>query len=470
MPSHEPSLPERLPPSARPVSLPPTDLLARLALDSPLLHDALRLARWSAPATPVTPAGIPGIDDARTAITRFSLWPHNVPGLPAERVIWLGGLRSATEVAHFVVPWSAALRLGLVRIDNALARPAPDLESRVRDPERVLDWWFQEFEHAIANAHGDLEHPHPPAPGTTGPDLLPEVLRFLYEAPDGHRPGLEALARNALSGPTRAASNSGATGVIDLLLHVLWQLSDTGAVVLEHQPLGAGRDRCTVELTSLGRYGVRRSLLDVGVHAPIVDTLAEACAYRFLDSLAVLPFQERPRRAAPWLDRRGPEQSLREITRVIRGPGLALRRWVAAQVLDNTSSALEPRLRALLTSPHTTEASLAAVVLLSSGMLTQRAIDHLLAEYGAWVVVDMVAATMTPDDSMPPALLSCDDLPDVDRLLLTEADPVMVGAHPDSLHVLDALARHHPDPETAARARSLAERVRASGQPPRASR
>lgn len=470
MPSHEPSLPGHPPLSARPVSLPPHDVLARLALDSPLLCDALNLARWSAPATPVTPGGIPGIDDARTAITRFSLWPHDVPGLPAERVVWLGGLRSAADVAHFVVPWSAALRLGLVRIDDALARPAPDLESRVRDPDRVLDWWFQEFEHAIANAHGDLEHPHPPAPGTTGPDLLPEVLRFLYEAPDGHRPDLDTLARNALSEPTRAASNSSDTGITDLILHVLWQLSDTGGVTLEHHPLGAGHDRCTVELTSLGRYGVRRSLLEVGVHAPIVDTLAEACASRFLDSLAVLPLQERPRRAAPWLDRRGPERALREITQVVRGPGLALRRWVAAQVLNNTSSALEPRLRALLTSPHTTEACLAAMVLLSSGMLAQRAIDHLLAEYGPWVVIDMVAATMTPDDSIPPALLSYDDTPDVDRLLLTDADPVVVGAHPDALHVLDALARHHPDPEAAARARALAERVRATGQPPRASR
>lgn len=470
MPSHEPSLPGHPSPSARPVSLPPTDVLARLALDSPLLRDALGLARWSAPATPVTPSGVPGVDDARTAITRLSLWPHDVSGLPAERAIWLGGLRSAADVAHFVVPWSAALRLGLVRIDDSLARPAPDLESQARDPDRVLRWWFREFEHAIADAHGDLEDPRPPMPAITGPELLSEVLCSLYEAPDGHRPDLDTLARNALPEPIRAASGSVPSGMTDLLLHLLWQLSDTGGVLLEHHPTGTGHERCTVELTSLGRYGVRRSLLEVGVHAPIVDTLAEACASRFLDSLAVLPLQERPRRAAPWLDRRGPERALREITRVVRGPGLALRRWVAAQVLDNTSSALESRLRALLASPHTTEASLAAMVLLSSGMLTQRAIEHLLAEYGPWVVIDMIAATMTPDDSMPPALLSCDHLPDLDRLLLTDADPVMVGAHPDALHVLDALARHHPDLEVATRARSLAERVRASGQPPRASR
>ncbi|MBR8743018.1 hypothetical protein [Nocardiopsis sp. MG754419] len=445
------------------MSLPPHDVLARRALDSPLLCDALSLARWSGPATPVTSGGVPGIDDARSAISRFSLWPHDLSGRIEERVTWLGGLHSAAEVAHFVVPWSAALRLGLVRIDGSLARPHPDLERRIRDPEQVLEWWFHEFEHTIAHARGDLARPHDPGPGTTGPDLLPEVLRFLYEAPDGHRPDLDTLAATALTGPPPPAA-PGLPRTTDLLLHVLWQLSDTGAVALDHHPDGEGEDRCTVELTGLGRYGVRLLLLEVGIHAPLVDTLAEACASRFLDALAVLPFEERSPEAAAWLDRRGSDEALRQITEVVRGPGLALRRWVAAQVLNNTSSELEPRLRALLTSPRATEACLAAMVLLSSGMLGQRGIDHLLAEYGPWVVVDMVAAAMSPDGSALPAFLAADDTPDVDRLLLVGADPHVVGAHPDALMVLDGLVHHHPDPDAAARARELAVRLRVGGR------
>nr|WP_239646253.1 hypothetical protein [Nocardiopsis valliformis] len=459
MPSHDPSNPEHPPLAARPVSLLPFEALARLALDSPLLCDALSLARWSAPATPVTRNGVPGIDDARTAITRFALWPPDLPGRAAERTTWLGGLHSAADVAHFVVPWSAALRLGLVEIVDAHARPAPGLEDRVRDPEQVLCWWFREFEYTIENARGDLDRPALAAPGTTGPDLLPGVLRHLYEAPDGSRPDLDTLAREALLSPIPPRSRAS-----DLLLHVLWQLSDTGAVALDHRPATTmGREshgHCTVELTALGRYGVRRLLLEVGIHAPLVNTLAEASASRFLDALSVLPFEERLAEAGPWLDRRGPAEALRQIAEVVSGPGAALRRWVGTQVLNTTSSELETELRSLLHSPLPAVASMAAVVLLSSGMLSQRGIDRVLGEYGPWVVIDMVAAAMPPDNANLAGFLSAEGTPDVERSLLDSPDPVRLRAHPDALPVLDALARHHPASTTAARARDLAEQLR----------
>ncbi len=461
MPSHDPSNPEHPALAARPVSLLPTDDLARMALDSPLLCDALSLARWSAPATPVTRHGVPGIDDARTAITRFALWPPDLPGRAAERTTWLGGLHSAAEVAHFVVPWSAALRLGLVVIDEDHARPAPGLERRTRDSEQVLTWWFREFEHTIEHAQGDLARPGPPAPGTSGPDLLPGVLRHLYEAPDGSRPDLDTLAREALLTPAPPRSKP-----TDLLLHVLWQLSDTGAVALDHHPSSSrgrsGHGHCTVELTALGRYGVRQLLLEVGIHAPLVHTLAEVGAARFLDALSVLPFEERLAEAGPWLDRRGPAEALRQITEVVSGPGVALRRWVGTQVLNTTSSELEPELRALLHSPRPAVASMAAVVLLSSGMLNQRGIDRVLGEQGPWVVIDMVAAAMTPDNADLPDFLSAEGTPDIERTVLDSSDRVLLRAHPDTLPVLDALARHHTDPATAAKARQVAEQLRES--------
>lgn len=459
MPSQDPSNPEHPPLSARPVSLLPVDALARMALDTPLLCDALSLARWSAPGTPVTHHGVPGIDDARTAITRFSLWPHDLPGRAAERTTWLGGLHSATDVAHFVVPWSTALRLGLIEIDSSEARPVPDLEQRVRDPHQVLNWWFREFEHTIENARGDLDHPEDPTPGTTGPDLLPGVLRYLYEAPDGARPSLDTLAPEALTSPDPAAPR-----VTDYLLHVLWQLSDTGAVALDHHPSSTpardGHDRCTVELTALGRYGVRRLLLEVGIHAPLVDTLAETGAARFLDALSVLPFEERLAEAGPWLDLRGPPEALRQISAVVSGPGLALRRWVGTQVLNTTSSELEPDLRSLLHSPLPAVASMAAVVLLSSGMLSQRGIDRLLSEHGPWVVIDMVAAAMAPDNADLADFLSSEGTPDVEQTVLDAPDHLRLRTHPDALPVLDALGRQHPDLATAAKARDLAARLR----------
>ncbi len=198
----------------------------------------------------------------------------------------------------------------------------------------------------------------------------------------------------------------------------------------------------------------------MGIHAPLVDTLAEASAARFLDALSVLPVEERLSEAGPWLDRRGPAEALRQISAVVHGPGVALRRWVGTQVLNTTSSELEPELRSLLYSPRPAVASMAAVVLLSSGMLTQRGIDRVLGEHGPWVVIDMIAAAITPDNADLPEFLSAQGTPDVERTVLEDPDPVRLRAHPDTLPVLDALSRHHPDPDTASRAGELARRLR----------
>lgn len=452
MPAHERPAQGRRQVSARPVSLPPAQELAHAALRTALLRDALGLAQWCAPSTPVTPHGIPARADVREAVERLGLWPRTLAHSADHRAAWLERVAAGGDVVDFVVPWEAAVGLGLVVLDGGHARPRPDLRERARAPEHVLDWWVRVFENTFEYAQGDRGSGSAPEPGTSGPELLPNVLRFLYEAPDGCRAPLATLVREVLPAP-------GAVGALpehlrpqagDLLLHALRQLATTGAVLLP-APVDAD-DGPVVELTALGRYGVRRLLQEVGVPAPLIGDLADADAAEFLDTLATLSAEGRLMAVGPWLDRRTPARALREIASVVSGPDRAQRRWAGAEVLNATSSQIEHELRALLHSARPAVVSLAAVVLLTSRMLPQHEIDEIMSEFGPWVVIDMFASSMAGGEAGIRFLLDADDSTGIERRLLSDPARLWESEHPDTARVLGALARHHPDPETAAAA------------------
>ncbi|MFE3459344.1 hypothetical protein ACFXKD_17515 [Nocardiopsis aegyptia] len=458
MPAHEPPAPGHRQVSARPVSLPPPQELAHAALRTALLRDALGLALWCAPTTRVTPHGLPALADVRDAVERLGLWPHSLAHSPDRRTAWLDRASAGGDVVDFVVPWETAVGLGLVVLDDGLARPRTDLRALARAPESVLGWWIRVFENTFEYARGDSEGGSAPEPGTSGPELLPHVLRYLYEAPDGCRAPLDTLVRDVLLAPgtVSALPERLRPHAEDLLLHALRQLATTGAVLLP-APADTG-DGPVVVLTPLGRYGVRRLLQEVGVSAPLIGDLADADAAEFLDTLATLSAEGQLTAIGPWLDRRTPARALREIASVVADPGRARRRWAGTKVLNATSSQIEHELRALLRSARPAVVSLAAIVLLTSRMLPQHEIDEIMSEFGPWVVVDMFAASMAGGEAGIRFLLDADDSAGIERVLL--ADPVRLweSEHPDTARVLGALARHHPDPETAAAAIRVLDR------------
>ncbi|GAA1440175.1 hypothetical protein [Nocardiopsis tropica] len=476
MPSHDRSAPGREPSSARPVSLLPADVLACAALTTPLLRDALRLARWSAPATPLTPEGLPYATDIRAADEALGLWSH---GLDAEAASegpdWVDA--EAVEAARFALPWRTAVRLGLLEATADWAGPEPGLEERVRDPDQVLRWWTGVFEASVGRARDDLSA-GTPWPGVDEPCLVTAVLRFLYEAPDGFRVPLPVLVGAVLREPAEgpgpdlplpSRDRRRATGRV---VRTLRQLLGTGAVALVTAedagpdgaaPRCAGYGHPAVELTPLGRYGVRGFLEEEGVEAPLVGSLAGAGAAGFLDALGTLPPERLIAEVRPWLDERTPAAALRQIVAVTDGPGRALRRWTGTKVLDATSSEIGPELRALLSSDRPSVVSLAAVVLLTSGMLSPEEVDGVMAGHGHWVVIDMIAAAAERSPEDLPGFLSADGVPDIEQLVLDDTDRLWSPEHPDTLPVLDAVGRHHPDASTAARARE-AVRARAVAQ------
>ncbi|MFJ9557864.1 hypothetical protein ACIRPH_28985 [Nocardiopsis sp. NPDC101807] len=468
--------------AVRPVSLLRPQVLAQVALGTPLLCDALRLARWSAPATPVSGPGVPSPESARAAIERFGLWPYGLVRDRGARVAWLRGLGSASDAAEFMAPWQAAVVLGMIEIDTVRARPAPGLEDRVHDHEEVLDWWMRLFEDAVRYARADLLDPDPPRGHR--PELLPAVLIRLYEGQDGARVPLASLATSAPPFPGAPPLPAGSEPDPDLVLHLLWQLSDTGAVILgtgpEAPPPAAGGEHAQglpdspsaqasgphahpdVELTDLGRYGVRRLLLRRGVRAPLAEDLAVAGAAEFLDSLARVRAADQGALVDPWLARRSPEEALEEIVRAVADPRLALRRRTGASVLHMVSSRLAGRLRAMLRDADRVAAGLAALVLLSSRMLPQEEIDAVLDRFGPWLVLDLASAARTGADDLAAALDFA--FPSgLDASLLESADRLWLCGHPDTVPALEAIGRLHRDPQVARAARGAAGRTRLRG-------
>jgi len=463
------------------VSLLPPDALASAALTTPLLRDALRLTRWSAPAVPLTPEGLPYPDDAHAAIQALGLWPHGLDAAASARTEQQDrGGAAAAEAASFALPWRTAVRLGLLEANADWAGPAPGLEERVRDPGQVLIWWSGVFGACVGRARDEAAGTGFSRSGGDAPCPVLTALRFLYEAPDGFRVPFSVLLRSVLATlggepGSDALSPRDRRRISARVLRALRLVHATGGVHLaaeadgpgtEAEPGTGGTSGCTgrgvptVELTPLGRYGVRRLLEEEGVHAPLVGSLAGAGAAEFLDALEALPHEHLFAEIGPWLDGRTPAEALNQIVAAACGPGQALRRWTGTKVLDATSSEIEPELRALLFSDRPSVVSLAAIVLLASGMLSSEDTERLMAGRGHWIVIDMIAAAAERSPEDPSPFLSADGTPDIEQLVLDDTDRLWSPEHPDTLPVLDAIGRHHPDASTAARARD-AVRARA---------
>lgn len=455
---HPPPDPPRV--SARPVRLHPRTQLAFAASHCPLYANTLALARWAGPTVPVTARGFPDTPLIREAVRTLSLRPADPSTAP------LGPPPDETSdppVPAFALPWWQAVRLGMVELAAGQARPAPDLEERARDPRQILRWWSDMFETTVESARGDLTTAEP---GTTGPELLPPVLRSLYEAPDRSRVPLTDLIAALLADPgTVPVSARIRRRLPDLLLHMLHQLAETGAVQLDHRRPGGGP--CLVRLTPLGRYGVRQILLSVGVPAPLIDDIGRVGAAEFLDSLRSFSPDGRLIAIDSWLAARTPARALREVCEAVDRPGVELRRWDGAAVLDLTSSYLGPQLRGLLFCDRPARAHLAAIVLLGSRMLRQDEIDRIMAGRGPWVIVDMLAAALSGGEEGLSDFLLSPATGGLESLILDDVDRLRRTDHPDTVGVLEALGRVHHDPERAARARTVAFLIRSLRRPDR---
>ncbi len=452
MSSHRPEAPSHRRFTARPVSLLPTEELARRALSCRLMRTTADLARWSGPVTPVDADGVPDLDDIRSVVRKLGLWPRSLCRDRERREAWADEITSAAQAEEFLTSWRTARHLGMIECETGQARPAPELERWLDSTGRVLRWWTLAFHASVERSLRD----------TAG--LQPHtVLARLYESPNGARVPLRSVTQEILPAreihylPSRCAAWSTV-----LLTRALWQLSDAGAISMGwHDPwsdcAGAHSHRpapAWVQLTDLGRFGIRQILLAEEQPAPLTEEFVRLDADDFLDALADFSPDGQLVALTAWLDARAPDRALREIVQVSAGPGLALRRWNATMALSSISSQIEPELYALLPSEDPTVASLASVVLLASRMLSESERARLTARFGHWTAIDMFAAATSLGETGLKSFLVSEAAEGIDRFLLNDVARLWEPEHPDTREVLRVLGRYHPDPSIAARARA----------------
>ncbi|WP_017597368.1 plasmid pRiA4b ORF-3 family protein [Nocardiopsis lucentensis] len=482
---------------ARPVTLPPADELARTALDAPLLLGAVRLARWTAPSRKLTGTGVPRPTDARAAVEELDLWPVVSEKEATERAEALRHSRTARDLLDFLLPWEAAVELGLVEVRATTARPTGAVHGLEADPERVLDLWTDLFEAVIEG---------PPTPGgyrrsgIDGSDVLPPTLRSLYEAPDGTEFPLAELA-GALVPREDGVSLFPAPDaerweelMTEILYAAVHELAGIGAVRLTDRtppPLAAlyrpGHTRsrvpdqaeeeaahaagvidCSVALTPLGRFGTRELLLGWGIPAPLSGSLATAGADELLDALAALPREYHTAEVTPWAANRTADEAVREIAEAAAAPTGhgAARRALGAMVLNSLGERTAPALRALLGSDRRTMVGLAASALLSSDALSREEGRRMFSEHGPWMVIDTVAGPMELGEYQVSTLFALNEEADggsIGRMVLETADDLWRVDHPQTVTALETLGRLHPDRRVAKAARRAAHKARSRG-------
>lgn len=458
MPSHHTPSAYQHRTSARLVALQPEEFLVFDAAHSPLMADALNLALWTAPTTPVTPESMPELAMAREAIEDLGLWPHELT-CEDSRILWLQSLRSVSEAPQLAIPWRAAVHLNLIDASVGQARPSRELEEYLDDPARIMHWWVGLLSWAVDESDKVLTTVVPEA---AGPRLVSRVLYRLYEALDGSHLCLDDLVTDGLA-CTEHADDLTRQHAQEALLPLLQWLSETGALDV-HRPdpdawdsrgRGGSRTEHThlVRLSPLGRFGVRHLLLAEGVPAPLIEEYAAVSAEAFLDSLSGFSHEGRLVAVDTWMSARTPAVALRQIGPAVESPGMALRRVHAARALDTVSSELLERLRMFTRTAPDPAAAMAGHVLLVSGTLAADQHDKVLREQGAWAAVDLVAATAL-EGEVELARALADPGTDVLVLNLRRLIPDFVASgHPAAAAALQALADHHPDRPTADLAR-----------------
>lgn len=491
--AEEPVPPDEVAEPARPVSLPPEEELALTAEETAPLRDLLRLARWFERGRKLTSTGVPRPADVRAVVQEHDLLPPASEEEASQRTSTLKRLRAARDLPGFLELWNSAIELELIEVTSGKAYPSPEVTDGLT-PAKLLELWTELFEDAV--------NTDPAGRGmlTLGPresDLLPPVLRTLYEAPDETEFALGDLTEvlvehTAPDGAVAPEETAQLRGYFSASLYrVLSRLAGTGGLsMVDNTPaetaagygndpftmrllfgsepgsdqLGADID-CSVTLPPLGRHGVRQILLGQGVPAPLSGELADAGAAELLDALTQMPWESHSAEIAPWLAERTVGEAVQQVAEAASEPTAAgaARRAASMIILHEAGERALPELRVLLGSDRPAVAGMAAGALLASGALSQEEGEQLLAEYSAWLAIDMVAAPLEQGDDHLSALLALNtdqNAIHIGSLLLDGVDQLWKTDHPAAVPVLEALGRQHPDKKAAKAARRAAHKAR----------
>jgi hypothetical protein len=269
---------------------------ARLALDSPVMTQAVALGRWIAESgpRPLTPQQVLRRPDIPVAAAVIGVTPPEKP-------------RTAADVLALNRPWNLALDAGLLRAESGTVTAGPALATWPPGDPEILAAWL----HGLLRVSGsESGSPWDDSPAV---DIL-VFLTAVQEAADGV-PLRDELIKQAAELAERAG----------LAATVFWpekRIENTTERLASFGAIAGG------EATSLGRWAAERLLLDKLAEPEAEElTAAELIAY-----LADCDQDERDEDAWAWLGAQpDPAGAARQL--LTAGASMEPRlRWIAADV------------------------------------------------------------------------------------------------------------------------------------------
>jgi hypothetical protein len=449
-------------PSLPMIWLPPAPELAAAVRSAPLVTGLLRLTAWNGAGRKVTRRNLLPLAEARHACADL--------GLPLPS----GKLRSAEHLPALHRLWILALDRELLQIAGGQARrgeAAELLADPAADPGEVVEWWVSLLDAClveglgladedegddedddidgtedVAGADDEDEAPEDDVVEAVE-DVLPLVLREMYSS--GRVPlaamdkAVQEMVHEILHGLFTA------TDLTDDRVNALalrgWrahvdQLVDLGAATIEDGGL---------DLTPLGRAGMRAIALDDGGHAPLIDDPASLDATTLLQALTPLGESVRTPLLAEWSATRPPTQAIDQVLDAARA-GTAITRMTASTVLrdlyaDHLSGAGRALLLALRDDPVL--AAYAHVLLTEPGQPV-----HLPPHLKQWTALEAVALALEGGafDSEGDPAHDPDSLAFLWQIVDQDADlgTAATSPHPQLGDILNAIATHHPQGRT----------------------
>jgi hypothetical protein len=320
---------------------------------------AVRLGHWCGGGRDLTPKGLLRPKLARQAVEEAELWQLDPEewGEPVERATRLAKIRSAGDMELVDLPWEWALNCGFVEVDGNRACAGDELPDEDDDAALLAAW-----QQAVAVTAAELSLTLPLLDGLLGalptlrelteqaPPLVLLLLLAAYGLPDEEWLDVD----DYLTGGLEGLHEGPARHLVSALLaeqydHTAGTLELFGAAEREGDeipvdaaptlvfggggdPLPAGRFR----LTPLGRSGLRTLLVQAGIPAPVIGSLAQADARDLLAALASYPSDaDAAAEVAGWLAVRSAADAAVQVVDACDGtePADALRRLQAPRVL-----------------------------------------------------------------------------------------------------------------------------------------
>jgi hypothetical protein len=268
---------------------------ARLALDSPVVMQAVALSRWIAESgpRPLTPRQVLRRADIPVAAAVIGVPPPESP-------------RTAADVPALNRPWNLALDIGLLRADGGTVTAGPALATWPPDDPDILAAWLDGL---LTISGSETGSPWDDTPAT---DIL-VFLTALQEAADGV-PLRDQLIK-------QAAELAEQIGMAATFFWPEKRIANTTERLASFGAIGGG------EVTSLGRWAAARLL------GKLAEPDEELTAAELIAYLADCDEDEWDENAWAWLDAQpDPADAARQLLTV--GASMEPRlRWIAADVV-----------------------------------------------------------------------------------------------------------------------------------------